>query len=83
MNIEQPVGEGDYAWAWHNDVTVQSMAKSGAHAGEIIGALAQEKRALIERIAVLQSIAPKKITMTNGRVMVWHCPNELIPEVTK
>lgn len=83
MNIEQPVGEGDYAWAWYNDATVQSMARSGAHAGEIIGALAQEKRALIDRIVTLQSIAPKKITMPNGKVMVWHCPDELIPEVAK
>lgn len=48
---------------------------------EIVGTLAQEKSALLNRIADLEAIAPKKTILSNGQTMIWHCPDELIPEV--
>jgi hypothetical protein len=59
------------------------MSKQGATATEIIGTLAHEKRVLLNRIAALEAIAPRKTTLPNGRTMIWHCPDELIPEATK
>ena len=83
MSAGQPPEKGDCVSASVNDTTVQSMIKSGFTVIEIIGTLAQEKSALLNRIAALEAIAPKKTILPNGQTMIWHCPDELIPEVTK
>lgn len=61
------------------DATVNRMLKCGASLQDIIGVLAAEKERLVGRITELEGIAPKKIALKNGQVMVWHCPDELVP----
>lgn len=61
------------------DVTVYHLLKSGASLEEVIGALVADKERLVKRIMELESIAPRKVLLPDGRVMVWRCPDELIP----
>lgn len=46
---------------------------------EIIAVLAREKADLMKRIVELELIAPKKITMPDGSVMVYRAPAHLLP----
>lgn len=61
-----------------NDVTVHSMLRNKSSLEEIIVALADEKQQLFQRVMELAEIAPKKITLPSGEVMIWRCPDELI-----
>ena len=70
-----------FAWARYNDATVNAMICGNATPTEIIAVLAREKANLIEIIAGLELISPKKITMDDGSVMVYRCPVHLIPDV--
>lgn len=73
---------GSALWerAKHNDATVAKGLKAGEGLETIIGYLAAEKEWMMKRLIALESIAPRKITLPDGRVMVWHCPDDLIPE---
>ena len=55
------------------------MLKEGAGPEAIIGQLAADKEQYLKRIMELESIAPRKIVLPDGRVMVWQCPLELVP----
>lgn len=35
---------------------------------------------LEERVKELESIAPKKVRQPNGEIVIWRCPDHLIPE---
>ena len=72
---------GSFAWARHNDVTVNAMLRANACHTEIIGVMAAEKAKLIARIVKLEQIAPKKVTRPDGVVMVWHCPDHMVPSI--
>lgn len=62
-----------------NDATVNTMFKSGFTLAEIVGQLVTEKGQYKERILELIRIAPRKITLPDGSVVVWHCPDEFVP----
>jgi len=62
-----------------NDSLVLRLVELGASSNDIIVALANEKQRLFQRIIELELIAPKRISTPNG-VMVWHCPDHLIPQ---
>lgn len=68
-----------FDWARYNDATVNQMLVGGSPLTNIIGVLAHEKAELIKRIAELELIAPKKITMPDGSVMVYRAPAHLLP----
>ena len=70
-----------FAWARYNDATVNAMLCGNACHTEIIAVLAREKADLIKRIVELELIAPKKITMPDGSVMVYRAPAHLLPNV--
>ena len=70
-----------FAWARYNDATVNAMLCGNACYTEIIAVLAWEKADLIKRIVELEMIAPKKITMPDGSVMVYRAPDHLLPNV--
>jgi hypothetical protein len=74
-----PVPCSAFAWARYNDATVNMMLCGNACHTEIIAVLAREKADLIKRIVELELIAPRKITLPDGRVMVCHCPDHLLP----
>lgn len=63
------------------DATVNAMLKHGRSLEETIVALVCEKNRFTQRIIELESIAPRKIVLPDGRVMVWRCPDELVPEM--
>lgn len=67
-----------FALARHNDVTVNAMLRANACHTEIIGVMAKEKAQLLARIMELEAIAPRRITLPDGRVMVWRCPDHLL-----
>ena len=35
---------------------------------------------IVDRVMLLEGIAPRKIKLPDGRIMIWHCPDELVPE---
>lgn len=70
------------AWerAKFTDSTVAKMLEAGAGLESIIAQLVAEKEWGFKRIIALESIAPRKIRLPDGMVMVWHCPDDLIPD---
>lgn len=63
-----------------NDPTVNKMSRHGHGHIEIIVVLAQEKQQLLQKLIELSTIAPRKIKLPNGDVMIWHCPDKFVPE---
>lgn len=61
------------------DPVVRKMRDAGYTPAATVGALVQEKKELLRRITELEAIRPRK-TVIDGKVFVWHCPDELIPE---
>lgn len=62
-----------------NDPTVHRILKSGGTPRDCVVALANEKEALVKRLMEMERIAPKKIKLPDGRVMIWRCPEDLVP----
>lgn len=73
-----------------NDVTASSIMKatgtlstdmaSVATLRRMVVTLWREKERLFGEVSKLSAIAPRKITLPDGKVMVWHCPDHLIPD---
>jgi hypothetical protein len=61
------------------DATVARMLRNGNTLAEIIGQLAAEKKQYAKRILELEGIASRKIVLPDGTVMMWQCPEKLIP----
>ena len=68
-----------FADVLNNDSHVRRVMESGGNPKDVIIALANEKELLIQKVVELTLIAPKRITTPKG-VMVWHCPDHLIPQ---
>lgn len=62
-----------------NDSIVAAMVAGGASLEDIIVALADSRKHLIEQIVQLTGIAPKAFVLPNGETIIWHCPDDLIP----
>jgi hypothetical protein len=63
----------------HNPIVAHIMRAGGA-AEDCAVALAVHNDRLVDRLMTLEGIAPRRIKLPDGRVMVWHCPDHLIPE---
>ena len=63
----------------HNPIVAHIM-RAGGTAEDCAVALSAHIDRLVERLMTLEGIAPRKIKLPDGRVMVWHCPDRLIPE---
>ena len=68
-----------FSRACSNDVTVHRMLEQGKTLAEIIGQLAEEKEKYLAVISRLELIAPRKLTLPDGRIFVWRCPDHLVP----
>jgi hypothetical protein len=66
----------------NNDATVHGIMKSGGSLSDCVVALANQKQDMLDRITELESIAPKAIRLPDGGVMIWRCPDHLIPVPT-
>ena len=62
----------------NNDSQVRRVMESGGSPKDVIIALANEKERLVQKVIELELISPKRIATPKG-VMVWHCPDHLIP----
>jgi hypothetical protein len=63
-----------------SDPIVHQILGNGGNLEGCICALSDQNAQLVRRIIELESIAPKKIKTPDGQVMVWHCPDNLVPE---
>lgn len=59
---------------------VARIMKAGGTAEDCAVALAVEYDRLVDRVIALDSIAPRKLKLPDGRVLIWRCPDELVPE---
>ena len=73
------MSKSDYKWLILNDPTANNLSRKGASAEVIACALAQEKKILENRIFELEMIVPRKIKLPDGKVIIWHCPDEHVP----
>lgn len=69
----------EFQYAKLNDPTVYRMVEHGAPLEAIIGQLVRDKEAYLKHIVSLERIAPRKIKLPDGRVLVWTCPEDSIP----
>jgi len=92
--LEEPGGESGPRWGVineeemmnatfdhlrrHNPIVARVM-QDGGSPEDCAVALAVANNQLISRLMVLEGIAPRKIKLPDGRVMVWRCPDHLIP----
>ena len=63
-----------------NDGLVYAICHEAGTLEDCVVALVNQKQALIQRIVELERIAPKKVRLEDGTVMIWRCPDELVPE---
>jgi hypothetical protein len=70
----------DLQWAKQNDPFVHAVIESGGTEAECIVELVKSKKELIEKLMLLESIAPRRI-LVGGKEYVYRCPDNLIPGV--
>lgn len=65
------------------DATVHKILKrlgsSASSYEDIIAALATEKVQLMDALIKSEAINPRKFVFPDGRVVVWRCPEHMIP----
>lgn len=71
--------DATFQHAKDNDAIVAKMLRAGASLESIIGQLAAEKERWLNLFMEMESVAPRKIIMPDGKVMLWQCPHELLP----
>ena len=71
----------DLEWAKMHNVIVHTVLKTGGSTTDCIIALIEDRDGLIKETIRLQEIAPHKVTMPDGKVAIYRCPDELIPEI--
>ena len=63
----------------HNPI-VAHVIRAGGTAEDCAVALSVANDRLVDRAMLLEGIAPRKIRLPDGRVTVWRCPDDLVPE---
>lgn len=61
--------------------TVNQIMRAGGTAEDCAVALSTIIDAQAKRIVDLEMIAPRKIRLDDGRIMVWRCPTHLVPDL--
>lgn len=62
-----------------NDPCVYNIMRQGGTVEQCVVALANQKEELFRQLIEAQSISPKKYKLPDGRVMIWRCPDDLVP----
>lgn len=70
---------GEYLRAYYKDTTVNQLQRRRIVKEKIIAVLVAEKEQLRNRIVELESIAPRRMMLPDGKIVVWHCTDDLIP----
>ena len=60
---------------------VERVMRAGGTAEDCVVALSERIEKLVDRLLTLEGIAPRRIKLPDGRVVIWHCPDHLIPEI--
>jgi hypothetical protein len=63
----------------HNPI-VNQIITAGGTAEDCVVALNDLNRKYYQQIRELKDIAPFKITLPEGKVLIWRCPDEFVPE---
>ena len=63
-----------------NNPIVAHIMRAGGTAEDCAVALAAHNDRLVDRLMTLEGIAPRRIKLPDGRVMIWRCPEHLVPE---
>lgn len=58
---------------------VAGICASGGTAEDCAVALAEINDDLMKRIIELEAIAPRRISLPDGKALAWHCPDGFIP----
>lgn len=61
------------------DPLISRLLRAGTPMDECLVVLGEDRKRLTDRILALEAIAPRRLKMPDGREMVWHCPDHLIP----
>jgi hypothetical protein len=59
--------------------TARAIVMSGGSAQDVAVALYAEIEILSAKVAELSQIAPFRVTLEDGTVKVWRCPDEFVP----
>lgn len=59
---------------------VERVMRAGGTAEDCAVALSEHIDKLVKRLLALEGIAPRRIKLPDGSVVIWHCPDHLIPE---
>lgn len=76
---EEPKRYSEIREVVDNDPYVNSIVKKGGTLEMCVVFLANQKNELLRRVIELESIAPKAYRQADGKVLVWRCPDDLIP----
>lgn len=60
---------------------IWKIMQMGGTAEDCAVALAENNDRLIARVMELEGIVPRRVKLPDGRVMIWRCPERLIPEM--
>lgn len=71
----------DFERVTQNDALLREILYRGGTLEDCIVAMAKQKADLIEKIAELELICPRKIGLPDGRVFIYRCPDDNIPLV--
>lgn len=71
----------DLQKAAQRSAVVRAVLEQNGTAVDCVMALVERMEALSTRVVELEGIAPRRIKLPDGRVMVWHCPDHLVPYV--
>lgn len=63
-----------------NEPLVGRIKATGGSDEDCVIAMANLVLELRSSLMKLDIIAPRKVVLSDGKVMVWHCPDHLIPE---
>jgi hypothetical protein len=63
-----------------NDPLISAILMSGGTDIDYVVELAAQRDHLYKRVAELQAIAPFKVRTPDGKTLIWHCPDEFVPE---
>lgn len=74
-----PSGYTSFEDAYLHEPIIQCILRNGGSMEDVAVALAGERNAIIKRLETLESIAPKKTQLPDGTIMIWRCPDDLVP----
>lgn len=64
------------------DFIVNRVLEAGGSLEDCICYLSKHNAELVEKVIELEMLVPKKIRISPEKVMIWQCPDELIPETS-